>query len=131
MKRRIRLTEGDLHRIVKESVNRILSETVNEGQGWDTFRYHMRHGGMPSFGDDFDEKEFIENGNGHPSQSYRGQHTSRQYYDKTTGAPATLYPGMEDSKRIKPINRGLSGRFGRKFALGALKALNGTGFKAV
>jgi hypothetical protein len=26
MKRRVRLTEGDLHRIVKESVNRILSE---------------------------------------------------------------------------------------------------------
>ena len=27
MKRRIRLTEGDLHRIVKESVNRVLRET--------------------------------------------------------------------------------------------------------
>ena len=26
MKRRVRLTEGDLHRIVKESVNRILTE---------------------------------------------------------------------------------------------------------
>lgn len=29
MKRRIRLTEGDLHRIVKESVNRILKEGVD------------------------------------------------------------------------------------------------------
>ena len=28
MKKRVRLTEGDLHRIVKESVNRILKENV-------------------------------------------------------------------------------------------------------
>ena len=29
MRRRVRLTESDLHRIVKESVNRILKEEVN------------------------------------------------------------------------------------------------------
>jgi len=28
MKKKIRLTEGDLHKIVKESVNRILNETI-------------------------------------------------------------------------------------------------------
>ena len=33
-KKLVRLTEGDLHRIIKESVNRILSE----GQGLDTFK---------------------------------------------------------------------------------------------
>lgn len=40
MKKRIRLTESDLHRIVKESVNKILSEEfrkrkLNEVSGWD------------------------------------------------------------------------------------------------
>lgn len=40
MKKRIRLTESDLHRIVKESVNKILSEesikrNLNEVSGWD------------------------------------------------------------------------------------------------
>lgn len=40
MKKRIRLTESDLHRIVKESVNKILSEEfrkrkLNEVIGWD------------------------------------------------------------------------------------------------
>ncbi len=30
MKRRIRLTEGDLHRIVKESVNRVIKESQEE-----------------------------------------------------------------------------------------------------
>ena len=34
MKQRIRLTESDLHRIVKESVKRILKEGVNEVTGW-------------------------------------------------------------------------------------------------
>ena len=33
MKRRIRLTEGDLHRIVKESVNRIINEIGDTEQG--------------------------------------------------------------------------------------------------
>ena len=31
MKQRIRLTESDLHRIVKESVNRVLSEVTDFG----------------------------------------------------------------------------------------------------
>ena len=38
MKKMIKLTEGDLHRIVKESVNRVL---YNEGLG-DSFRGAMR-----------------------------------------------------------------------------------------
>jgi RNase P subunit RPR2 len=33
MKRIIRLTEGDLHRIIKESVNRIISEN-EENENW-------------------------------------------------------------------------------------------------
>ena len=31
MKRRIRLTESDLHRVVKESVNRVIKETIGDG----------------------------------------------------------------------------------------------------
>ena len=40
-KQLIRLTEGDLHRIIEESVNRVLSE-MNEGAGWDMVKdmYH-------------------------------------------------------------------------------------------
>ena len=34
MKRTIKLTENDLHNIIKESVERI----INEGQGWDYFK---------------------------------------------------------------------------------------------
>jgi hypothetical protein len=38
MKKRIRLTEGDLHRIVKESVNRIINENDNpESPGLETW----------------------------------------------------------------------------------------------
>ena len=33
MKRKIRLTEGDLHKIVKESVNRILNEIGDTAKG--------------------------------------------------------------------------------------------------
>ena len=57
MKRRIRLTEGDLHRIVKESVNRVLNESNSllselgdicylEGKKTDDFTAHatMRDG---------------------------------------------------------------------------------------
>ncbi len=51
MKRRIRLTEGDLHRIVRESVNKILSESKietwapDEFVTWDEYQYYCEHGG--------------------------------------------------------------------------------------
>ena len=34
MKRRIRLTESDLHRIVKKSVNRVLKEAFTKPSNW-------------------------------------------------------------------------------------------------
>lgn len=40
MRRRVRLTEGDLHRIVKESVNRVLREDGYEGTIQDTEEYN-------------------------------------------------------------------------------------------
>lgn len=44
MKKIIKLTESDLHRIVKESVNRILSEEVDTGQVMPAYeRNMMRH----------------------------------------------------------------------------------------
>ena len=48
MKRRIRLTESDLHRIVKESVNRILNEGVSNikwtRRDFDEFVHDVLHG---------------------------------------------------------------------------------------
>lgn len=35
MKKRIRLTEGDLKRIVKESVKKVIKKQINEGMGLD------------------------------------------------------------------------------------------------
>jgi len=58
MKRKIRLTEGDLHRIVKESVKRILRETENTDSIYsdeDFDEYGNRVDG-PDFGDDFRER---------------------------------------------------------------------------
>ena len=40
MKRIIRLTEGDLHRIVKESTNKVLNEVGYEGNRQDTEEYN-------------------------------------------------------------------------------------------
>ena len=37
MKRLIRLTETDLHRIVKESVNKTLKEGLNDNEGFEKF----------------------------------------------------------------------------------------------
>lgn len=65
MRRRIRLTEGDLHRIVKESVNRILQESimdnmcfqVEEGRYGDFFLWDINH---PNF--EFTAEAWIEDG---------------------------------------------------------------------
>ena len=35
MKKTIRLTEGDLHRIIKESLNNVIEKRINEGMGVD------------------------------------------------------------------------------------------------
>lgn len=43
MKKIIRLTEGDLHRIVKESVNKILNETFSDG-----YKELLKNGGIES-----------------------------------------------------------------------------------
>ena len=40
MKQKIRLTESDLHKIVKESVNRVLNEAGYEGNIQDTEEYN-------------------------------------------------------------------------------------------
>ena len=40
MKQKIRLTESELHKIVKESVNRVLNEAGYEGNIQDTEEYN-------------------------------------------------------------------------------------------
>ena len=47
-KKLIRLTEADLHRIVKESVNRILSEEVDTGQVMPAYERNMKRYTSPS-----------------------------------------------------------------------------------
>lgn len=61
MKRRIRLTESDLHRVIKESVRKILNETneMTEEYGWVIGRLNSGHiiesyRGVPNF---FNSKE--------------------------------------------------------------------------
>ena len=38
MKKVIRLTESDLHKLVKESVTRILNENIDEGNLWNNIK---------------------------------------------------------------------------------------------
>ena len=52
MKRIIRLTESDLHRIVKESVNKILRESGHEG--WEEEYWNPNH---PDYNDGTDESD--------------------------------------------------------------------------
>ena len=56
MKKIIRLTESDLHRIVKESVNKILSEAKKKGYTYDPTdgRYYDEYGNAE---DDYPEEE--------------------------------------------------------------------------
>ena len=57
MKRRIRLTEGDLRRIVKQSVRRVLRESVNEWAVLDKSNGEV----VATFKDRNIAQEFLEN----------------------------------------------------------------------
>ena len=51
MKRRIRLTESDLHRIVEKSVNKILKESMDSDRGqWQGGRLSQRNGELDASG---------------------------------------------------------------------------------
>lgn len=124
MKRTIRLTESDLHRIVSETVNRVLAE----GQGWNTFKDAWReYRGM-----DDDDKERLsqEWGNDdwkqktqdyiqHGDMNYMGpEFDEREYYEPDGMA---THNGPEDGN--KPINKSLRGRLGRRAAMAGVNAI--------
>ena len=122
MRKVIRLTESDLHRMIKESVR----EVLNEGQGldfakstwkdtkdnnyqWDEFKNN--------FQDDFSKraKNFINKGD------VEGKDT--EYYGDTFPEEGYTY-GDED----KRINKTLRGKIGRAAGLGA--GITAAGFNA-
>lgn len=122
MKQIIRLTESDLHRMIKESVR----EVLNEGQGldlakrtwkdtkddyeWDEFKDAIKR-------DDFSKKSknFIKKGD------VDGEDAT--YYDSTY--PANGYTDGDENKRI---NKTLRGKIGRTAGFGA--AMAAAGFNA-
>ena len=82
-KQLIRLTESDLHRIIEESVNRVLCE-IEEGAGWDVVKdmYHELKGYSPeqvaATSKDWkdDKQKFIK---GRPdAQDYKNQMAARK-----------------------------------------------------
>ena len=117
--KRIRLTEGDLHQIIKESVKRVLKE----GQGWgmlkDTYKNYKKHPNDLRWDDEEGKPwpskdtvdDYIKNGR------YDAQ-KNPDYYDTETGEPA-YNPG--DGR--KPINKSITGRLGRRAGYEASKGL--------
>ena len=124
MKKVIRLTEGDLHRIVKESVNRVLQE----GQGFNMVKNVYRtlrdepiddsdldYFGTPEW--DEDKERYINNGGDY------------KYYDENGEFTNTRGLQLDPPYKNKPVNNGFTGRLGRRAAantiggmLGAVKA---------
>lgn len=58
-KKIIRLTESDLHNVIKESVQEALNDMIYEGQGWDLFK-RARTGYKNN---DIDPREYCQNRN--------------------------------------------------------------------
>lgn len=117
-KKLIRLTESDLHRIVKESVYRIL----DEGQGWSIFKdrakgilrgeYDNDLGQLKTDDGKKETQNFINHGNGSGFDD--------DYYDEHGDS----YPNNQTG-RYKPMNKGLSGRIGRRAAVNGIQAVAG------
>ena len=117
-KKLIRLTESDLHRIVKESVYRIL----DEGQGWNIFKDRAKGILRGEYDDDLDQlktddakkekQNFINKGNAAGFDD--------DYYDEYGDSHPNNQTG-----RYKPMNKSLSGRLGRRAAVNGIQAVAG------
>lgn len=113
-KKLIRLTESDLHKIIKESVEKVLQE----GQGWDSFKYISKAKAdnyedgefRKHFHDLFscdDAKNYIETGDGDRRQ--------QGYYNpKDPLMGSDIY---RDGNKV--IDRSKMGQLGRAAGLGA------------
>lgn len=80
MKRKVRLTEGDLHRIIKESVKRVLREG---GHFMNSYRVDIH---LPNSGDDINN-EYFDN----KADAYR--YAKEQCYDEEL--QADIYCGAD------------------------------------
>lgn len=106
MKQTIRLTESELHNIIKESVMNIL----NEGQGWNYFKKNNKDIWNGEHDDGTIKQEF----NNLKDKRFRrdlknsiNNNNDYEYYDEE---------GMGhdyDGKGFKPTNNNLSGKLGR------------------
>lgn len=139
MKKIIRLTEGDLHKIVKESVGMVLNE-MEEGQGWNLFKDTVKRAyGDKNFQSDYED--FMKNVSQDPKEWKRQQSNYIKYgnwngYDpdkdayREDGDPTdTAYANPNWGDDASPrINHNLRGKIGRAAGLGASKAvLHGRG----
>ena len=141
-KKVVRLTESQLHNIIAESVSQILTEMVDEGQGWDLFKsvrndyknrpqsYRLNDPEQKAYekSDEYKQakKNFINHGN--------AEHTDYNLYGDYDPANSGHYAKDKESMdfwtkdcsqgdtKYKPINRGLMGKLGRRAGLAASNA---------
>lgn len=104
MRQRIRLTESQLHNIIRKCVN----EAVNEGQGWTKFKDSTKRLWNGEFDDQLDSIG-SEQWNKDVNDYVNGGdvYTSYKNYDDEGNWVGDWKPGS------KKANRGISGRIGR------------------
>lgn len=126
-KKVIRLTEGDLRRIVRNAVR----DCLNEGQGWDAVKDAWRRRGDWMYYDstysDKDRKEddrvlknFVANG-GITSDDDGHVYNTRYHESDPINGEYSLDSGRD--KGYKPVNNSWRGKVGRRAAAIALKGM--------
>ena len=127
MKRTIRLTESDLHNIVRQCVN----EVIQEGQGWDAVKdiWNRRGDWMDDPETYEDPKQFKRDlGNWERTGDYntrsirRSGEGSQPMKSYKANDPTTAYDSIDpdETAGLKPVNNSLRGRVGRKAAGAAI-----------
>lgn len=99
-KKTIKLTESELHNIIKESVKKVLKE----GQGWDTFKKGLRDGNNNNTNKHSDVKQSFKNFVNTGDIEGRGL----RYYHPNNPTVSTTY-----KDGAKEIDRSTMGKIGR------------------
>ena len=98
MKRRVRLTEGDLHRIVKESVNRVLKESAHQAS-MDEIDRKLVNKAMGAFRQFYGETPHLEdyniNDDGRVHLTLRSKHCLQAMYFDTKGNRQTSFRDVD------------------------------------
>lgn len=115
MKKVIRLTESDLHRIIKESVERVL----NEGQGWNMFKASVKDANNATDDEwrdyeDYDPEEFKQDKANFIKYGSWMKDDKRPFYDDRGNSTYD-----DTGNRIK---KGYLGQLGRWAGINAGKA---------